>query len=567
MPRISAGLRFLSSEVRGLHAAVYILAVCAMLSSLLALLRDRLLAGAFGAGTELDLYYAAFRIPDLIFVCLGALVSVYMLIPELSRRDEASQKSYIDTIFVGFSILAICAGAVAAFFAPRLLDMLFPDFAGRELLPVLVSLTRIMLLQPIFLGFSNIFAAITQTRHRYTLYATSPLFYNFGIIIGIVAFYPLWGIAGLAWGVVLGAALHAGIQIPWILHDGFFRRIPRLTLPRDLFHTVALSVPRALALSMNQITFIGLTALAATLATGSIAVFMFAYNLQAVPLAIIGASYSVAAFPTLAAAISNGRRDEFIGHIATAARHVIFWSFPATILILVLRANIVRTVLGSGAFDWTDTRLTAAAFAILSLSLAGQGLMLLIVRGYYASGRTFMPFFVSAGIALGTIGLGQILIHVFQNPAALLFIQSLLRLEDVPGSNVLALSFAYASASIIGTILLIFDFERSFEGFFAQIKRSCAESFVAAFAGGVAAYATLALIGPITFSSTLLSVFFHGLAAGVSGIIISGFAYALLKNPEYIETMGAIRGRLWRTTVSSESKVTLVASAEEDTEL
>src|SRR3990167_9339130 len=121
MPRISAGLRFISSEVRGLHAAVYVLAVCAMLSSLLALLRDRLLAGAFGAGTELDLYYAAFRIPDLIFVCLGALVSVYVLIPELARRDTHAQKEYIDTVVLGFSALAVCAGSVAALFAPRLL--------------------------------------------------------------------------------------------------------------------------------------------------------------------------------------------------------------------------------------------------------------------------------------------------------------------------------------------------------------------------------------------------------------------------------------------------------------
>src|SRR3989338_3433884 len=221
-------LRLITGEVRGIHSAVYVLAAFALLSSLLALFRDRLLAGAFGAGTELDLYYAAFRIPDFVFVALGALVSVYVLIPELARRDTHAQKEYIDTVILGFSALAVCAGSVAALFAPRLLSYLFPHFVEAGSLTTLVSLTRIMLLQPILLGFSNIFAAITQTKYRYTLYASSTLFYNLGIILGIVVLYPLWGLSGLAWGVVIGAGLHAGIQIPSIINDGFFRTLPRL---------------------------------------------------------------------------------------------------------------------------------------------------------------------------------------------------------------------------------------------------------------------------------------------------------------------------------------------------
>src|SRR3989344_625461 len=253
-------LRLLSFEVRGVQSAVYVLAVFALLSSLLALFRDRLLAGAFGAGTDLYLYYAAFRIPDFLFVALGALVSDYVIIPELARRDAERQKDYIDTVFLGFSILAVCAGTIAAVIAPRLLAYLFPQFVDAGYLSTLTTLTRIMLLQPILLGLSNIFAAITQTKNRYILYASSPLFYNFGIIFGIAVLYPIWGLSGLAWGVVLGAALHAGIQIPSILRDGFFRRLPRFKETRAFLDRKSISIPRALALSMNQITFIGLTA-------------------------------------------------------------------------------------------------------------------------------------------------------------------------------------------------------------------------------------------------------------------------------------------------------------------
>lgn len=535
--------KFLTAEVRGLQKAAYVLATCAILSSILALLRDRLLASIFGASTTLDVYYAAFRIPDLIFVGIGALVSVYMLIPELSKRNEEEGKSYIDTIIIGFCVLAIFLSVIAGVLAPQILSALFPQYVALGLMPTLVMLTRIMLLQPILLGFSNVLAAITQIRHRYTLYAVSPLVYNLGIIAGIVFLYPIFGVAGLAWGVVAGAALHAGIQIPSIIRDGYFRRIPRLYEPRALLSTISLSLPRALALSMNQVTIIGLIALAGGLASGSIAVYMFSFNLQAVPLAIIGASYSVAAFPTLASAFSNGKRDEFIAHVATAARYVFFWSLPVTALIIVLRAHVVRVILGSGAFDWTDTRLTAAAFALLSISLVGQGLTLLLVRGYYAAGRTLIPFIVSVGVTIGTLSLGWMFVNVIHDTAVLSIVERILRVQDVPGSAVLALACAYALVSIFGTVALMMHFEYRFKGFFAQISRTFFQSLFAAIAAGISAYLILVIVGPLTFASTSLSVLARGFVAGTIGIIVATLAYALVRNREWSEIVESIRGR------------------------
>jgi putative peptidoglycan lipid II flippase len=553
-------IRFLSSEVRGLHAAAYVLAACALLSSLLALVRDRLLAHGFGAGTTLDMYYAGFRIPDLIFVATGALVSVYMLIPELSRRSSQSQRDYIDSIVVGFSAFAVIVAGAAALLAPYILSVLFPEYTGAHA-HELVKITRIMLLQPVLLGLSNILAAITQVRQRYAIYALSPLLYNIGIIFGIVFLYPIWGLSGLAWGVVLGALLHAGIQIPSVVADGFFLRIPRLVEPRALLQTATVSFPRALALSMNQLTFLGLTALAATLTPGSIAVFMFAFNLQAVPLAIIGASYSVAAFPTLAAALSKGERAEFISHVAIAARYVFFWSVPASALILVLRAYIVRVILGSGAFDWTDTRLTAAAFALLSLSLVAQGLTLLLVRGYYAAGRTFVPLLVSSGVAIGTLALGFMSLTVLHDDAMLHAVQTFLRVEDIPGSSVLALAFSYAIVSILGTIVLTIHFEHRFRGFLAQTWRAMVDSVLAALLGALGAYGALAAGGLIITTDTSVSIFLLGLIGGATGIIVASLTYYALGSREYAETFASVRGRLWRR-VKAEG-VTLVASAEE----
>src|SRR3989344_2716173 len=186
-------IRAFASEVQGLQRAVYVLALFALLSSLLALLRDRMFAHMFGAGETLDLYVAAFRIPDFLFVAIGALVSVYVLIPELSRRSSLEQSDYIDTIVAGFSLLVVVLCGSAAIVAPYILSLLFPQFVAAGLLPDLTLLSRIMLLQPILLGLSNILAAITQSRHRYILYAVSQPLYNVGIIIGAVVFYPMFG--------------------------------------------------------------------------------------------------------------------------------------------------------------------------------------------------------------------------------------------------------------------------------------------------------------------------------------------------------------------------------------
>lgn len=561
MPRIAAGIRFLSAETSNLERAVSILAVSALLSSLLALFRDRLLAHTFGAGVELDIYYAAFRVPDLLFVTIGALVSVYILIPELARRGASGEKDYIDTIVAGFSLLAICVSVIAVFLAPQILALLFPAFVTSGDMPTLVFLTRIMLLQPILLGLSNILAAVTQIRARYSIYALSPVLYNAGIIVGIIFLYPLWGLSGLAWGVVFGALLHLSIQLPSIIKDGFFRRIPLVRDPVALLQTALISTPRSMALSVNQIAFVGLTALAATLAPGSIATFMFAFNLQSVPLAVIGASYSVAAFPTLAAAYANGHTHEFVRHVTIAARHVLFWSMPALALIVVLRAHIVRVVLGSGSFDWTDTRLTAAALAILSLALVSQGITLLLVRGYYAAGRTLIPFFVALFGASGTLLSAFLYLRAFEKEGLILFMETALRVEDLTGTSILALAFAYATMSVLSTLVLAVLFEFHFGRFFGAVRRTFFESFAAGLVGGILAYATLAAVGELSVTSTLGSVFLRGFLGGVAGIVGTVATYWVLGNREFIETIEALQSKFLQVP---REEVEIVAPSAED---
>jgi putative peptidoglycan lipid II flippase len=487
------------------------------------------------------------------------------LIPELARRNEEEQKKYFDTVIAGFSLFAVAVAIVAAFCAPAFLQVLFPKLVALGYLEQLVMLTRIMLLQPILLGLSNILAAVTQVRGRYALYAVSPLLYNLGILAGAAFLYPEFGLSGLAWGVVLGALMHMAIQLPSVISDGYFARLPRIHDYKDLFSTVFVSLPRALALSMTQISFLGLTAIAGVLAPGSIAVFVFAFNLQAVPLAIIGASYSVAAFPTLFSALSKGKTEEFLDHVATAARYVFFWSIPATALIIVLRAHLVRVILGSGRFDWTDTRLTAAVFALLSISLVAQGLSLLLIRGYYAAGRTFIPFVISALTAFATIVLAVAFLSAGGNHMVVETVAELMRLQGVSGATVLALGAAYALASVMGTIALAIHFNRRYPGFFRKIATAVAESSIAGLAALLGAYLMLSIVGPLETGSTTFSVFLKGLAGGLTGIIVAALAYWVVGSREFQETWAAMHGRFLKRIWPFESPVAVAGSAEENT--
>ncbi|MFA6340828.1 MAG: lipid II flippase MurJ, partial [Candidatus Paceibacterota bacterium] len=173
----------INREVSGLHQAAYLLAFFAISSQLLALIRDRLLASHFGAGHLLDLYYAAFRIPDFIFITVGSMVSVSVLIPflvEKMKDGPEEGKKFIGNIFTFFFSLIIVTSAIVFFFIPWINKLLFTGFSDADLVTV-NTLTRVLLLSPIFLGISNIFGTLTQTYKRFLIYSLSPLLYNIGI--------------------------------------------------------------------------------------------------------------------------------------------------------------------------------------------------------------------------------------------------------------------------------------------------------------------------------------------------------------------------------------------------
>src|SRR3989344_2075805 len=544
-------LNLLHREIRGLHEAAYVLGLFAFFSTVLALVRDRLLAHIFGAGATLDIYYASFRLPDLVFVSIASMVSIYVLIPFLTVKGDdvqERQRRFIGNVFSAFFASIVIVSALLFAAAPRLLPYLFPGLVDSPLFGDLVLLTRLLLLQPIFLGISNIFASITQVYGRFLLFAVAPLFYNLGIIVGALFWYPQFGILGLGYGVVLGAILHASVQLPFIIRGGFLSRMTVRLRFRELRNVIVLSLPRTLALSVNHVALLVLAGIASVMAEGSITVFNFSFNLQAAPLSIIGASYSVAAFPTLARLFSSGERGTFIVHMTTAARHIIFWSVPIVVLFVVLRAQIVRVVLGSGAFDWSDTRLTAAALALFAISLAAQGLSLLFVRGYYAAGNTLKPLLVNVFSALLIVALAFGLTKLFASSALWrYFVESLLRVEDIPGTAILMLPLGYSLALIIQAGIFWFLFQRESKEFSKVLSRVTFEVLSASIVMGFIVHWLLDVLGNLFDLNSFWGIFAQGFFAGSIGILCGILLWWVLGSREIREIHTSLRHKFWKT--------------------
>lgn len=543
---------FLYQETSSLNQAALLLGLLSLLSQFVGFLRDRLLAHIFGASTELDIYYAAFRIPDFLFVTVASIVSLSVLVPFIIEKDSQGRESlrrFIDNIFSFFSILIFFVAVATYVFMPEISSFLFKGFSAENLLRV-VFISRLLLLSPILLGLSNLFGSLTQAYNRFMLYAFAPVLYNAGIVIGVVGFSSRWGIEGVAFGVILGAVMHLVIQIPFIFSSGL---IPRPIVGFDwkvIEQVVKISLPRTLTLSMSAITLLFLTAMASRMSDGSVSILNFGNNIQTISLSMIGVSYSLAAFPTLTRKFQEKDMKAFLEQMQVTARFIIFWSLPFTALIFVLRAQIVRVLLGSGLFDWTATRLTAAVVALFVLSTVFQSLILLLMRGFYSAGHTRRPFYINLVSTIFLVVITHGLIKLFYFSSTFhYFITSLLKVEDLSGSAILMLPLGFTLGTLLNGILLWASFEREFRGFSRGVWRTCFEGLGAGFIMAGVTYVALNFFAQIIDGSTLPGIFFQGLFSGVLGIFSGVLVLKALKSVELREVGESLHTKFWKSKV------------------
>ena len=547
-------LRIFTKESGSINQAALLLGCFTFLSQVLALFRDRSIAHFIGPSSSLDAYYAAFRVPDLIFICIASLASITVIIPFIVAKMDGEKvtdtaRKYLNDIFTVFFVLMVTVATIAFFLMPYLAQFIAPGFTLDHQAEV-VMLSRIMLLSPILMGLSNLFGTVTQLFHKFFIYSLSPIFYNLGIIVGVLFLYPIFGIYGLAMGVAIGALMHFGVQAFASHSCGFTPKFSLSVNFKDIKNIALTSLPRTLGLAFNNIALIYIISIASFLKSGSISIFNFSFNLQSVPLNIIGISYAVAAFPTLAKSFSNGKKDEFNKHLKSTASAIVFWSLPVIFLFIVLRAQIVRVILGSGSFSWDNTRLVAASLAIFSLSILAQGMTTLLSRTYYAVGNTKRPLIVNFICSILIVILSYLFISLFKNVQMFhFFIESLLKVNDIPGTEVLMLPLAYSVGTILNFILHWIFVKKDFMPDESFISQTFFQSLGASFFLGLVSYLSLNILSPIFGTTTFWGVFLQGFISGILGIMAAVIVLYLLKSKELKDLIETLETKFWRAKV------------------
>ncbi len=530
--------KFLNTQTKSISFASLILAVSYFFSALLGLLRDHFLAGRFGAGNELDVYYAAFTIPDFIALILvfGAISSA--IIPIFSSylvHSEDEAWHYASNLLNVFLLCLIGVCLVFILFAPFFVSLIAPGFSP-EKKEMTAALMRIMFLSPIILGISNIISGILQVFKRFLVTALAPLMYNLGIIIGILFFVPRFGLMGLAFGVVLGGALHLLIQVPSFLFSGFKHKFSFDFKHPGVLKTLTLMAPRSLGLGAGQLNTIATTAIASTLAVGSIAVLNLANNLSAMVVNAFAVSLSTAIFPAMSLAYSKDNKKDFEKKFSSAFLQIIFFTVPISILIFILRAQIVRVILGTGKFGWLDTRLTAACLGIFAFGLCFQGLIFILSKTFYAAHNTKIPALISLGTVVLNIAMSLGFVWMLNaNGMFFALVQFLLRLQGIDNIGVLGLPIAFSITGITEALLLLFFLYKKFKLFrFKEMAVSLNKILLSGIL--TAAVAFLARQVVISYNlvnlQTFLGVFLQLVFAGAAGLACYiGMAF-ILQSPE-----------------------------------
>jgi putative peptidoglycan lipid II flippase len=407
---VNAFISRLNRSRPGVSAAAVIISTSYLASRLLGLLRDRLLVAHFGIGPQADAYAAAFRLPDLLFTLLVSGAFTVAFIPVFAKHIEQGQDKEAwelsSALLTILCLATLAIGVVAFIFAGPITSLITPGFdAYRHHLTV--GLTRIMLITPFMFAISSVLGSIAQSFNRFMIFALASVFYNVGIIFGILFLSPTHSIYGVAYGVVIGAGLQALLQIVGLVGLGYRYRVSLDVKSRDVRRVITLMVPRSIDQGIDQINYIIETIIGSRLSTGSLAALYYANNLKNVPLVLIGNSIATAAFPRMAARAAKGAREALIRDFVLNSRLILFLVIPSGIVTVLMRGYIVRLLYGFG------NATTANTLGWFAGTIVFSSLFFLVSRVFYAMQDTRTPLYTSLVAMVATIGLAFSLSSIF----------------------------------------------------------------------------------------------------------------------------------------------------------
>jgi putative peptidoglycan lipid II flippase len=500
-----------------------------VLSNVVGLVRSILISRAFGTGYEYDAFVVASRYPDLIFnlIAGGALASAF--IPTftgfLERDDRASAWKLTSSIINLVTLVLALISILSAVFSTQIVQYLAPDFSP-EKRQLTITLLRILLISPTVFGISGIIMGALNAHQKFLLPALASTMLWVGYIIGLLFFVPSMGIYGLAWGAVIGAFLHIGIQLPgllrlqaWRFNWTFGWDIPAVK------KVLILMGPRLLGVAVVQLNFIVNVIIASGQPEGSASSLTYAFQIMTMPEVAIAQAIAIAALPTFSAQIARGELKQMRHSLASTLRSVLLLSLPATMGLILLRDPIITMLFQRGQFNNNSTTMVAWALLWYTAGLVGHSVVEILSRAFYALHDTKTPVLV--GTAAMTLNV--ILSFAFSG---------LFNLIGWLPHGGLALANSFATAlEMIGLLILMRKRLNGIDGL--SILKGLAPAVMGSVVMSVVILAWLSMSadqGPWL--------------VGLGGIILGGAAYGLcmivLRVPELLSLTSALQRRIKR---------------------
>ncbi len=493
---------FATKKQTTVGSAALVLAFMVLLSRVFGLVRDRLLSSYFSP-EDLGVYFAAFRIPNVIFelLVMGALTAAF--IPVYTRylaSDKVREAQRMAAVLINLSLVILACISIPLYIgAPWISRALAPGFDANQI-SQMTQFTRFILIfqvAPLLIG--NVFTGILQSHSLFLIPASAPVFYNVGIILGTVLFSATYGMWGPVIGVAIGAFLFAVVQVPLIFRLGYRHSLdvrPELSGVKEVGRLMG---PRTIGLAISQIDITVDLILASLLGARMVTIFNFAQHLQQIPVGLFGTTIAQAALPLLSQYSAKEKKEEFIATMHMAIHQILFWVLPASALFMVLRVPIVRLVFGASRFDWNATVDTSMTLSAFSLSLFAQAIIHVLARGFYALYDSKTPV---------VIGIVTVMLNSVLSSAFILFFH-------LPISS---LGLSTSIASILNAALLLYFLNKKVTGILSRnFLVPALKMGAAALVTGIALYIPLKLFDQLVFDTTRTMglLFLTGITGGI----------------------------------------------------
>lgn len=387
----------------GIFSSALIISGMIVISGIFGFLRYRILAGYF-TKEELDIFFAAFRLPDLIFEILitGALTSSFIPVFIKYQKNKEELEQHISSIFNLLLIILVMVVIVLYLSMDSLIPLITPGFKGEKLMQVILYSKILLVSQLPFLVAGNFLTGIAQAHKTFLITSVAPILYNLSVIVGTLLFASQFHLLAPILGVSVGAVLFFLIQIPIIItFEIKYRLIIKVTDGvKEFFKMIG---PRILTVIITQIDATIDLSLTSLLGSGSYTIFYFAQHLQLLPVSVIGVAFGQASLPYLSEMVEQGKQDELKKIIIESLLNLFFFTVPIMIFFVFARTPLIRVFFGGEKFDWDATVQTAYTLSYFALSLPFHAVYYFLTRCFYALFDSKTPFIISLfTIALNT---------------------------------------------------------------------------------------------------------------------------------------------------------------------